>query len=487
MGIIAIVFALIGVYRYRHEPLIQYMGGMIVFSLLVSFGKEFSLVYDLMYRYVPVFNKFRIPSMMLMLVQIFTPILAGYGIVSFLPEGKKIINPAQAKQWKYIFATLAGLFLVILLGKDIVKSVYQSFFSLQEVGKALAHTYGQLNGEVIEMMFDFVFSTVATDIMIALALLGVTFGAFYYYQKGKIQSGVVYGVLIVVVLFDLWRIASKPHDPITPQEAKQVISTPNYVQALQQDTTQYRVLKLVNGQPIYDNTLAYWRLHNAYGYHAAKLRIYQDMVDVAGMGNPLVWQLMNIKYLITNREDSSAMLTQVYKDKETFVYAFRYWLPHAFLVNNCEVADGITTLNKIASLSFDPRNIAYVPEHLSATLNAPEKGASAVITGYRTQELEVRVNATGNNLLFFSDAYYPKGWKAYVDGREIEILRLDYLFRGVVVPQGTHTVTMKFEPESFALGKNISTLVSILVYGGLLFFTSRQLRNYFIKRRIKNL
>ena len=468
MGIIALVFAIIGFYRYRREPLVQYMGGIIVFSLLVSFGKEFSIIYDLMYHYCPVFNKFRVPSMILMLVQFFIPILAGYGILSFLPEERKPITPGQAKQWKYIFGGIAGMFLIILLGRDLFKEVYQAFFPLQDVGKALSHSYGQLNLEVVGMMFDFIFSSVVADVMIALALLGVTFGAFYYYQKGKMQSTAVYAILILVVLFDLWRIASKPHDPITPQEAGQAVETPNYVHILQQDTTQYRVLRLENGQPVYDNTLAYWKLYNAYGYHAAKMRIFQDMVDVAGMGNPLVWQLMNIKYLITNREDSSAMLTRVYKDGQTNVYAFRYYLPHAFFVNTCEVADGMATLRKIASMSFDPRNTAYILQHLSTTLDAPKEGAIASVTSYRTQELEIHVTATGNNLLFLSDAYYPKGWKAYIDGKETEILRLDYLFRGVVVPVGQHTVTMKFEPEMFSIGKQISFWISLIVYGMLI-------------------
>jgi hypothetical protein len=467
MGIIAIVFALIGLYRMRKEPIVQFLGGIIGFSLLVSFGKEFSPVYDLMYNFVPVFNKFRAPSMILIMVQFFTPILAGFGILSFMPENRNAIDPARAKQWKYIFGILAGLLVIVFIGKDVVKDVYQSFFPLQDVAKNLSHSYGNIPAEAVSMMFDFVFASVVTDIIVAVISLGIAFGAFYYYQKGKIQSSMVYGVLVVVVLFDLWRVASKPHDPITPQEAKQVAATPNYVHVLQQDTTQYRVLQMDNGQPAFGNAPAYWLLHNAYGYHAAKLRIYQDMVDVAGLGNPLVWQLMNIKYLISNREDSSAMLTKVYHDGQTNVYAFRYWLPHAFLVNGCDVADGMTTLNKIAALSFDPRQIAYVPEHLSTVLDAPKEGANATVTSYRTQELEVRVHATGNNLLFISDAYYPKGWKAYVDGKETEILRLDYLFRGVVVPQGTHTVTMKFEPTMFYLGKEVSLWVSLVVYGML--------------------
>ena len=469
MGIIVIVFALIGFYRSRREPLVQYMGGIIVFSLLVSFGKEFSFVYDLMYHYCPIFNKFRVPSMILMLVQFFTPILAGYGILSFLPEGKKVISPAQSKQWKYIFTGIAGLFLVVLLGGDLFKNVYQSFFPLQEVGKSLSHTYGQLNPEVVAMMADFVFSSVVTDITIALALLGVTFGAFYYFQKGKIQSSAVYAILIVVVLFDLWRIASKPHDPITPQEAQQAVETPNYVHVLQQDTTQYRVLRLVDGQPVYDNTPAYWRLHNAYGYHAAKMRIYQDVVDVAGMGNPLVWQMMNIKYIITNTQQNSPLLQQVYSDKEQQVYAFRYNLPHVFFVNKYEIKDGLEILNRIKAVSFDARNLAYIQEQPKTAIDEPKPGTGAELTHYGTQEMEIKATATGNNLLFVSDAYYPKGWKAYIDGKETEILRLDYLFRGVIVPAGRHTVTMKFEPEMFYLGKQISFWITLIVYGMLIF------------------
>jgi hypothetical protein len=462
MGIIVLVFGIIGFYRKRHEPLVQYMGIMIVFSLLVSFGKEFSLVYDLMYHYCPIFNKFRVPSMILMLVQFFTPILAGYGILSFLPEGKNIMTAMQSKQWKYIFGSIAGMFLLVLLGRDIFKDVYQSFFPLQEVGKALSHSDGQLNSEVVGIMFDFVFSSVVTDVMIALALLGITFSAFYYYQKGKIQSVSVYGILIVVVLFDLWRVASKPHDPISPQEAHQAIETPNYAHFLQKDTTKYRVLG------IYDNTLAYWGIYNAYGYHPAKMRIFQDMVDVAGMGNPHVWQLMNIKYIVSTTPQNSPLLQQVYSDKEEQVYAFRYNLPHVFFVNGYEVKDGLEILNRIKEVSFDARNLAYLQEKPKIEIDVPKPEAEAALIHYGTQEMEIKATATGNNLLFLSDAYYPKGWKAYIDGKETEILRLDYMFRGVVVPAGLHMVTMKFEPEMFYIGKQISFWISLIVYGMLI-------------------
>jgi hypothetical protein len=125
-----------------------------------------------------------------------------------------------------------------------------------------------LSPSVLAILYDFIFANITADILIGCVLLLVVFGALYFFQKGKLKSTPLYIILVIAVLFDLWRVAWKPHDPITAQEADQVMATPNYVRVLEQDTTQYRVLKLENGQPAYDNTLAYWRLHNAYGYPA---------------------------------------------------------------------------------------------------------------------------------------------------------------------------------------------------------------------------
>jgi hypothetical protein len=271
------------------------------------------------------------------------------------------------------------------------------------------------------------------------------------------------------VLFDLWRVASKPYEPRPQQESLQAIATPDFIKVLHQDTSMYRVLKIQDGQPIYDNSLAYWRIQNAYGYQGAKMRIYQDMVDVAGLGNPLTWQLMNIKYLITNKDESDAALVPVYNSPNTKVYGIRFFLPRTFFVNRFEISDGIGILNKIAARSFDPRDIAYVLEDLKIKVDAPLHGAEATIIEYGLQNFKIQATATGNNLLFLSEAFYPKGWKAFIDDQETEIIRLNYLFRGVLVPQGKHIVEMKFEPQSFIIGKGISLASNSIILLGIVF------------------
>jgi len=470
MGVVVIVLAIVGFVRYRKEPFVQYMGIMILFSLLVAFGKEFSLLYDLLYRYLPMFNKFRVPLTILILVQFFTPILAGYGIVSFIPEYRKNLSSLQVKRWKYALGGIGLGILIAVIGEGVIKGIYTSFFPLQEVGNILSRYYGQ-DPRVLAMVYDFIVSSVITDILVGCVLLMIVFGAFFYYQKGKLKSATLYGILVVAILFDLWRVAWKPSDPRDQKESLQSIPTPDFIKVLQRDTTQFRVLKITDGQPVYgDNSYAYWRIQNAFGYQGAKMRIYQNMVDVAGLGNPLVWQLMNIKYLMSNRDESSPALTQVYNSPNTKVYEVRFWLPRVFFVNRCEVSDSLSTLNNIAARSFDPRDIAYLPENIKTKIDSPSQGAEATLVHYGIQDLEVRTTATGNNLLFLSEAYYPKGWKAFIDGNEVKILQLDYLFRGVIIPPGTHTLTMKFEPASFAIGKSISLGTNLLVLGGILVF-----------------
>jgi hypothetical protein len=468
MGVVVIILAIIGFYRNRKNPFIQYMAITIVFSLLVAFGKEFPLVYDLMYRYFPMFNKFRIPLMILMLVQFFTPILAGYGIASFVSERPKTIGPIQEKKWKYTLGALVLGIFISLIGKDLIKDIYSSFFPLKEIGKALARSYGQLNTAVLTIIFDFVFSSVMTDLLVGFVLLTLTFGAFYYFQKGKLKPATLYSLLVIVVLFDLWRIAWKPSDPRDRKESIQEMATPDFAKLLQQDTTQFRVLKMINGQPVYDNSLAKWRIQNAYGYHGAKMRTYQDMVDVAGLGNPLVWQLMNIKYLVTNKEESNPAITEIYNSRETKIYQIRSWLPRVFFVNRYEVTNNLDILNKIAALSFNPLDVAYVSEDIKKKIDPPLNNAKATIVRYGIQDIEVKITATGNNLLFLSEVYYPKGWKAYIDDKETDVLKLDFLFRGIIVPEGNHTLIMKFEPATFVWGKRVSLASNLLVLSGIL-------------------
>lgn len=467
-GVVVLIFAIVGFVHNRKDPFVQYLTAMILFALLVAFGKEFSLVYDLMYRYFPLFNKFRVPLMIVVLLQVMIPLLAGYGVVSlWKTESADSLRQSQ-KRLRYGLFALGGLLVLSFLGRGMLRPIYESFFPPEKVGQVLAHSPQGLQPAVLQELYSFVFSSVMSDLAIACVLLLVVLGAFYLFRQGKVSVSLLSALLVAAIVFDLWRVAYKAMEPQERRETQQLFAAPDHVKFLQQDKGHFRVLEFVNGQPPYNNMLAYWGIQSAYGYQGAKMRAYQDVVDVVGLQNPLLWNLMNVKYLISNQPDTLAPLLLVYNGKEMKVYHNTAVLPRAFFVNRYEVAGRKEILDKIARQKFNPQEVAYMMEDPKLAIDAPRVGSAVEVRSYGIQSISMNVTATGNNLLFLSETYYPEGWKALVDGQEIPIYRLNYLFRGVVVPPGTHTVEMKFEPRGFSVGKNLSLAANVLLVSGLL-------------------
>ena len=466
MGVVVLVLAVVGFWRNRKVPFVQFLAITIVFSMLVAFGKEFPVVYDLMFKYVPGFNKFRVPSMILVLVQMMTPILAAYGIASFLERRDHAFTPLEQKRWKYVLGGLGAGFLLSLAARGAVMSIYTSMFGSQATQHYIQQGYDtRIAGEI----FKIVANLVATDVAIAFGLLLAGLGAAYFYQRQKIKLTTFTAVLALAIVIDLWHVNTRPMEPQSQQLRQQVFTEPGYVDLLQQDSTLYRVLEFQNGVPPFDNKYAYWRIESAYGYHGAKMRRYQDLVDVVGLQNPALWQIMNVKYIITDRPDSSRWLGLIYDTPEKKVYVNRTVLPRAFFVNRYEVADGREVLTKMADRGFDPRDVAYLAEDPQVRIDPPLPGMEASFVTHDIQYLRMSVRNLGTNLLFLSEVYYPEGWKAFLDDAEIKIHRANYHFRAVIVPPGTHTLEMRFEPAGFYLGKNFSLAANALVLGGLLF------------------
>ena len=145
------------------------------------------------------------------------------------------------------------------------------------------------------------------------------------------------------------------------------------------------------------------------------------------------------------------------------VYENKNYLPRAFFVDEYKVESGINILNAMKNGTFDPKTTALLEEDPGVQIQKPDSGASATITAFDIHNIAYDVNATGNNMLVFSEIYYPAGWNAYIDGQETEIYKTDYLFRSIIVPAGQHKVEFKFDPSSYSTGKSISLAANIFV------------------------
>jgi len=467
MGIVVLVLAIIGFVRNRKEPFVQFSVILIGVSLLISFGKEFSLLYNLMFDYFPYFNKFRAPSMILVLVQFFVPLLAAYGLASLLGDAKSTIPPKRMNRWKFSLLGLGVLVLTGVMARSIFSSLYEMFLPLQETAKVIGGKYG--NPQVGTELAKFVSAGVGTDVMFASLFLLIGLGAIVMLWRKKISLTVAGGIVLAVVVADLWRINTKPVETSSQLEQDQMFAAPDYAKFLIQDTALYRTLEFENGQPPYSNTLAYWRIQSAFGYQGAKMRWYQDMIDVVGLNNPLLWQLMNVKYIISNQEMSHPALGLVMDGPTRKVYLFHSAVPRAFFVNRYEVKKDREILQQMSEMTFNPQDVAYFIDDPNFQIEPPTPGASLRFLEYGIQHLKIETIATGNNLLFLSETYYPEGWKAYLDGTEIPIYRANYLFRAVRIPPGKHVLEMKYESASFKLGQMLSIITNIVLLGGFVF------------------
>jgi hypothetical protein len=436
-------------------------------SIFVSFGRNFSSVYDLMYYYFPGFNKFRIPSMILILLQLIAPILAGYGLQSLIDKGKEKFSTEGEKKYKYILGGAGVLFILGFVARGFFEDVYRGFVGNDGLSKLLGELLGKqpenVLAQVRPMIFGFLFDSVMADYLMAVFMVLSIFGLAYGYRKHRIASTTFVFAAIGFMLADLWRVDLKPMDLHNKSVQAGAFTTPDYVRAIQQDKSLYRVLDTDNlRQP--SNGLAYFKLQSIGGYHGAKIRNYQDIVDVATIGNPTVWVLMNMKYIFADPKENIPGLPVIFQGEKKTVLEFPPGSQRAWFVDSLAVDSGLGILNRMRDNSFNPHHVAFFERNPGIAIEPPDTTARVSVKDFGIHNISFDVEASGNNLLYVSEIYYPKGWNALIDGMPTEIYKTDYAFRSVVVPKGRHLVEFVFHPTTYFLGRTITLLTNIAAW-----------------------
>lgn len=452
MGVITLILAAIGFMKNRKNRFVQFSAVAAVLALLLSFGRTFPLFFNLMFYHFPLFNRFRSPSMILVIVQIFVPILAAFGIDS-LTKARVSFDKEFAKK----IMILGGAFIALLLLSLLLNgSIRDFYYGIIESSRRIS----------ARQIYPLLFDNMMGDLYIFFFISALTCAVIYFYVAGKLKTAPAFGALLLILLFDMWRVDAKPMQYGSKSSLHQEFQKPDYVSYIQQDTTLYRVLQLNNDQPITANTLSYFSLQNAYGYSAAKLRNYQNMMDVAGITNPNILRLLGVKYIISNKPDS--LLGKVVFHGSEYVIRHNNTLPRAFFVDNYKVASALGTLEALRDSTFDPAKTVYFVKDPGIQIAPPDSGASVKVSDYELQSMTLKVHATGNNFIVLSEVYYPKGWEAFIDGKPTKIFQSDYFLRGIEVPKGDHTVTMEFHPAIYYAGRDASLGTNIILLLALL-------------------
>lgn len=458
MGILVMFLAIFGFIRNRKDVFVQSLVAVSIFILFLSFGSNLPIIYDLFFYYIPSFNKFRAPSMALAIMQFAFPVLAGYGLSSLIKDAKE--GNVSKKLIVNILAGTGGFLVIGLFYAVAFKSFYIS---------AVANTANQTFQSVAQQLpdvADFVWGLMIGDwLLIGVMLL--IFGLLsIMLLKNKINLNLYIPSIILILIIDLWIQGWRPLELSKTDTVADALRKTDVVDFLQQDKSTFRIADFAMAS-ISPNLPAYFRLENIGGYHPAKLRVYQDMLDVADQGstnqvtNPFLWNLLNVKYIVSPREMGPQ---PIFKSNQTgwYVYENPSMFPRAFFVDSYKVAQPLEILKNMKEGNFDPSLVAYLEKDPGVELQVPSESAKVEIIEHKNESIKLKVKTDGNNLLMLSEIYYPL-WKAYLDGKEIDILKANYAFRAVIIPAGEHNLEFKLEVKGFETGKMLSIASNILL------------------------
>lgn len=436
-------------------------------GIVLAWGKNFSSLNYFLFDYLPLYNKFRAPTISLIIPQLTFPLLAGLGLQQFIDAKEK--GMLDWKKLKVAGYALVGV-LVLYIGFYVMADFTSPNDSQLKQQLTGMMAQGQQNPEVLQQAQSFAQSVVSAlqddrkalygkDLLRALALILLAVGLLYYYAKGSIKLSFVLLGLVALSSLDLITVGRRylNADNFVDKEEFEAGLSPNAadLQILQDTKHPYRVFDRSTGSPFESARASYF--HNSIGgYSPAKLGLYQDLINYQlNKGNMEVYNMLNTRYFIMQNPADGQPMVQMNPNAYGPVW----------LVKQLQfVADGNAEIQALDSTNL--REVAVVQEKFKeAAGTAPVYDSTASISWVenRNDVVVYKSSAASPQFAVFSEIYYDKGWNAYLDGKLVPHVKTNYLLRGMAIPAGQHTIEFKFEPKAVALSKTITTVSTILL------------------------
>nr|WP_298994045.1 YfhO family protein [uncultured Polaribacter sp.] len=455
----AVIFFLffLGIFLVKGK-LKQWLVAATVFSILLSWGRNFDIITNFFIDYVPLYNKFRAVSSIQVIAELCVPILAILALKEFFSKEINTIQKRKALE-KAVF-TFSG---VIVLG-FVLAHVFSTFEGIRD------NNYKDLVGLIDAVIADRK-AMLLSDTIRSLVLVILTGGILWLFLKDKLKKNLVIVGLGVLVLFDLISVDKRyvnQEDFTNSRRVDKPFVASNVDKQILQDTTHFRVGNFV-GNPMQDGTTSYFH-QSIGGYHAAKMGRYSELFEYQiAKNNMQVLNMLNTKYFIIadNKGEKQAQLNP-------------YANGNAWFVNEIKLVDSANK-EMMALDSLQTKFEAVIDNRqLDQTINLTfDKDSTATISlkKYDVTELTYESKTNRKQFAVFSEIFYKDGWNAYVDGQLTPHYRVNYVLRGMIVPEGNHTITFKFEPKVIQKGgliSLISYIILILVSAGWLLYDEKK-------------
>lgn len=444
-----------------------------VLSVLLAWGHNFMGFTNFFLDYIPMYAKFRTVASILVIAEFTIPLLAALAL-------KKIVDEPDvlSKQMKFAYISLAltaGVAALIALFPDMMgpfvsEQERQMIGSIQGMDGGTAHT-------ILANISDMRAAMVSSDAWRSVIIILIGFALLFAYKLKKLRADYMIAALLVLCLVDMWQVDKRylNDEMFVPKSERDMPQQPTAadLEINKDKSLDYRVLNFASNT-FNENETSYFH-KSIGGYHPAKLRRYQEMVDayivpemqkamqaIAAKGGNMqqvdgvklfpVLNMLNTKYFIFPLQGGATIpLKNIYaQGNGWFVDKIDY------------VADANAEYAEVGKI--DVRHEAVADKQFEAVLGqakANDSTATVKLDKYEPNNLQYTVNSKNGGIVVFSEIYYP-GWKATVDGQSVELGRVNYILRAVNVKPGKHIVVLDFHPTSISTTETIA-YISIVI------------------------
>ena len=457
-----------------------------ILSILLSWGKNFMPFTDFFLDYVPMYDKFRTVASILVIAEFTIPLLAMLALKQVVEETSKTQSLKTSKPYYLSLALTAGICFLFWLLPDVFFGNYISTSEMQAL-KGLEQ-YGWPVGDVMQNLSDMRRAMFTADAMRSLIIILIGFGILMLYRFRKLKEVPMVALLALLCLVDMWSVNRRYLNDgnfVRQRTTEQAFPLTDVDQRILQDTDKYyRVLNLTVST-FNDNTTSYYH-KSIGGYHAAKLRRYQELIE-SHIQNEMqtAWSLaptmekadsllpvlnmLNMKYMILPLQDGGK--TEI---KNPYANGNAWFVSEVRYVDDADA--------ELAGLKgLDTKHVAVADKRFENTLGTATEDSTAMVTltSYNANELQYDVESQKGGVLVFSEVYYP-GWTCTVDGRPVEIGRVDYVLRAIRIDGGKHHVVLTFKPRSESITEAIAHSALILL---ALLFSGLLVRQFVVRRK----
>lgn len=457
-----------------------------IVSILMSWGSNFMILNEFLFNHLPLYNKFRTPSMILVIANVTLVITAFLGLKEFF--NKEIDNNKKTTSLFISGGIVGGFCLLCALLPDLFASFTSSQDSVFET---------MLGNSFIQALYEDRKSAFTSDALRSFIFIAIAFVSLFLFAKDKLKKEIIVIVIIgIASVIDLWQVD------------KRYISNENYKKTYELEIQSTPALETIKAD-VEAKNINHYRVYNMAvntfndastsfyvpsigGYHGAKLQRYQDIIS---------FHLTNPNYVQKDLNDTSLLKTNQIRQ---FFYTYQQQIkcPNLQVLNMLDTkyfilpvgqeggtaienpeacgaawfVENIKTVNTadeeiLALNDFNPQHTAILNKEFASQLqnkdfsNADQQATIALQESpNKNPDLKIyKTKSTTAQLCVFSEIYYKEGWKAYIDGKEAPILRANYVLRALEVPAGEHTIELRCEPDTLKTFNIINLIGSILI------------------------